>query len=168
MAPKNLKMTFDHAHRAIDLLRSLGRDRVLVGIPAETAFREPEPGEPPSPVNNAQLGFIHQFGSPAKNIPARPFLPEGVRDVQKPIAVALEDAARKTMAGKGASADQVLHKVGLIAQEGVKKRIKTGPFVSLHPQTLAARRRKGRKGTKPLIDTAQLLNSITYVVRDGP
>jgi len=165
MAPRNLKVIVDRVGRTQKLIESLGGERVLVGIPAETAFREPEPGEPSQP-NNAMLGFIHQFGSPARNIPARPFLPEGVRDAQDQIARVLESSARATLSGQQTDATQALHKVGLIAQEAVKKRIKSGPFVPLHPKTLAARRRKGRTGEKPLIDTAQLLNSVTYVVRD--
>jgi hypothetical protein len=38
-------------------------------------------------------------------------------------------------------------------------------FAPLAAATLAARRRKGRTGTKPLIDTGQLRRAITYVLR---
>ena len=131
----NLRMTLDRVKAATASIRSLGGSRVLVGIPSETALRKPEPGEPPN-VNNAMLGFIHQNGSPARNIPARPFLPEGVSDAQKEIADVLESAARATLAGRGSSTDTALHKVGLIAQAAVRKRITDGPFVPLAPKTL--------------------------------
>jgi hypothetical protein len=165
MAPRNLKLINDRVGKSLDLIRSLGRDRVLVGIPAENALRKPEPGEPRE-VNNAMLGFIHENGSPARNIPARPFLVPGVRDARAAIAGQLGSASRATLAGKSTDADRTLHAVGLIAQNAVRKRIVNGPFEPLKPKTLAARRRKGRTGTKPLIDTGQLKNSITYVVRD--
>jgi len=47
----------------------------------------------------------------------------------------------------------------------VKAKISSGPFKKLADATLAARRRRGRTGTKPLQDTDQLLNSVTYVMR---
>jgi hypothetical protein len=48
----------------------------------------------------------------------------------------------------------------LRAQAAVKNKVVTGPFEPNKPATIA------RKGSdRPLIDTAQLLNSITYVVR---
>lgn len=165
MAKNRLRMTVDRVRAATDTIRSLGAGRVLVGIPAANALRTPEPGEDPG-VNNALLGYVHQNGSPAKNIPARPFLPEGVRDVQEQIADTLEAAARKQLSGRGEAADVTLHKVGLIAQAGVRKRLVDGPFVPLAPKTLAARRRKGRTGTKPLNDTGQLRNAINYVVEE--
>lgn len=155
----------DRVNQATAKIRELGAGRVLVGIPAENALRKPEPGEP-AKVNNALLGYIHQNGSPAKNIPARPFLPEGVRNAQEEIADVLESDIRKTLSGRGGSSDQTLNKVGLIAQAAVRKKITDGPFVPLAPKTLAKRRKKGRTGTKPLIDTAQLRTSINYVVRD--
>lgn len=165
MAPKTLRMTLDRVKQATDTIRRLGAGRVLVGVPAEKAFRKPEPGEKSQP-NNAMLGFIHQNGSPAKNIPARPFLPEGVRSAQKEIADVLESDMRKTLRGNTQASDQTLHKVGLIAQAAVRKKITDGPFAPLKPQTLAKRRAKGRAGTRPLIDTAQLRNSINYVVEE--
>lgn len=163
MRPTNLKMTSDHLGSAMGRLRKLAAGRVLVGVPAEEAFREPDPDEKSQP-NNAMLGYIHENGSPAQNIPARPFLIPGVRDARERIASSLESSARKTLAGADGSAEQDLHKVGLIAQAAVRAKITDGPFVPLHPQTLAKRKKKGRTGTKPLIDTGQLRNSINYVV----
>lgn len=158
-------MTLDRVRAATDKIRELGAGRVLVGIPAEHALRKPEPGEDPG-VNNALLGYVHQNGSPAKNIPARPFLPEGVREGQERIADVLEGAARNTLAGRGAPADVTLHKVGLIAQAAVRAKITEGPFAPLAPKTLAKRRKKGRTGERPLIDTGQLRNAINYVVQE--
>jgi hypothetical protein len=158
-------MTMDRVGRTTALIRSLGKDRVLVGIPAENALRKPEPGEDPG-VNNAMLGFVHENGSPAKNIPARPFLIPGVQDAREEIGKRLESSARATLSGKTTDADRTLNAVGLIAVNAVRKRIVDGPFTPLKPKTLAARRRKGRTGTKPLIDTGQLKGAITYVVRD--
>lgn len=163
----NLKMTKDRLGDVLASMRGLAEGAVLVGIPAEDAFRKPEPGEPKD-VNNAMLGYVHELGSPAKNIPARPFLIPGVRNAQEKIADLFErDIKRQLGPGGGRDMDQTLHAVGLVAQSAVRAKITDGPFVPLKPQTLSKRRAKGRTGTSPLIDTGQLKNSINYVVKDG-
>ena len=59
------------------------------------------------------------------------------------------------------------HAAGLIAQNSVRRTLTTAAYRPLSERTLAERRARGRTGTKPLIDTGQYRNSITYVVRDG-
>ena len=116
-------------------------------------------------LNNAMLGFIHDRGSPAQGIPPRPFLAVGIKDKQKEISKRLAHAAQT---GLNTGSEIAVHKeliaVGLVAQSAVQNRIRTGPFEELSPRTLAARRRRGRTGTKPLIDTSQLLNAINFVI----
>lgn len=158
-------MTYDNVKAATARIRAIGRDRVLIGIPAESPFRKPE-GEGQEPTN-AQLGWIHEFGSPAANIPARPFLLPGVASVRQDIANRLERGIRATLRGNFMDVDKTLHAIGLTAQNAVRRKITEGPFIPLSPVTLAKRRAKGRKGTKPLIDTAQLRASVTYVIRAG-
>jgi phage gpG-like protein len=165
MRPKNLKMTYDGVRRAMDSINRLGASRVLVGVPAENGGRTPEPGSDEK-INNAALGYIHENGSPAANIPARPFLMPGIREAQEPIADLLESDIRKTLTARGATRnpDQTLHAVGILAQNAVRKRLTDGPHAPLHPVTIKKRQARGRKGTRPLIDTGQLRNAITYVV----
>lgn len=166
--PTNLKMTYDRVGKIQAALESLGKQRVLVGIPAENGGRTPEPGSDEK-INNAALGFIHENGSPAANIPARPFLMPGIRLAQEPIADLLESDIRSNLTTKGPRRNptQTLHAVGILAQNAVKKRLTDGPHAPLHPYTIQKRKERGRKGTKPLIDTGQLRNSITYVVEGG-
>jgi hypothetical protein len=61
--------------------------------------------------------------------------------------------------------DIAQNKAGLIAESSVRKKINEGPFEPLAPKTLQERKRRGRTGEKPLIDTGQLRNSVTYVIR---
>lgn len=159
-------MTLDRVRAATDLIRSIGRGRVLVGIPAEDAARKPEEGEPPSPMNNATIGYIMENGSPAANIPERPFLIPGMQEAREDVADQLEGGARAILEGRETDANKILHRVGLVAQNAVRRKIDEGPFAPLSPVTLSKRRKRGRTGTKPLIDTGQLRNAITYVVRD--
>jgi phage gpG-like protein len=168
MAPKNVKMTYDAVPRIQAAMRALGRSRVLVGIPAENGGRTPEPGSGEI-INNAALGYIHENGSPAANIPARPFLVPGIVEAQEQIADTLESSVRKMVSAEGSreSMAKALHSVGLVAVSAVRRKLTDGPFAPLAPRTLAKRKARGVKRTKPLIDTGQMRNSITYVVEGG-
>ena len=154
-----VQVTRDIAEKVLANIRAVPQKKLLVGIPAEENARSGE-------IGNASLGFIHEYGSPARNIPPRPFLVPGVQDAEpqavamlaKPTGDALEKGVDVLVRG--------LERAGLVCQAAVKKRIVSQEgFAPLSPRTIAARQRKGYKGTKALIRTGQLLNSITYVVR---
>lgn len=160
-----VRVTKDRADAVMALVDGLDQERVLVGIPSDKAWRKPEEGEEASPVNNAVIGYIQEFGSPARNIPARPFLVPGVRMALERIGKLYESAARALLSGRLATIMDAHHRAGMIAQASVRRKITDGPFQPLSPVTLAKRRARGVKRTKPLIDTGQLRNSINYVVR---
>lgn len=145
-------------------LEALLKREVLVGIPSANAARDPEPGEKTA-ATNVLLGYVHEYGSPAKNIPPRPFLHPGISDAREEIQKHMKSAGQFALQGKTEKVDQELDKVGLAAREGVVLKITNGQFQELKPATLAARRRKGRTRTKPLIDTGQMRQAITYIVR---
>jgi hypothetical protein len=147
---------------------AMSRDRVAVGIPADSPPRS-EPGAPP----NAVVGYVMENGAPELNIPARPFLAPGIRDAQSAVVEtlrqagvqALKDVAslRGTAQGGGA-VEQGLHRAGVIAKEAVKARVEGGGFAPLAERTLAARRARGVSSAKPLLDTEQMYDAIDYRV----
>lgn len=141
----------------------LAGQEVLAGVPRDEAVRS-DPDEP-SEMNNASLAYIHENGAPASNIPARPFMRPGVEDVKDKIANEFKLAARSAVLGNEGEVDKRMNRVGIIAQSSMRTRINEGPPPPLKPGTIAARKRRGRTGTKPLIDTGQLRNSINYVIR---
>lgn len=141
-------------------MAALVNAEVLVGVPAQTTEREK--GEP---INNATLAYIHENGAPEANIPARPFLVPGVRAAEDKTSDQLKKAAQAALDGKDADVDKRLTAAGLIAESSVKNTINAGVAPGLADSTLAARRRRGRTGTVPLIDTGELRNSITHVVK---
>lgn len=147
----------------------LTKQEVLAGVPKGDPSREDLAEEEKSAMNNATLAYIHDKGSPAANIPARPFMEPGIKDAKDRIVEQLGIAAKRVLtvkSGKTASdIDKDLHKVGLTTQSAIRNRINAGPPPPLAESTLKARRKRGRKGTKPLIDTGQLRNSINYVIR---
>jgi phage gpG-like protein len=156
----SVKMTKDRLPQLIAQIGALTKRETLVGIPSATATRKDN-----EPINNAQIGFIQEFGSPANNIPARPFLIPGVTSVKERIAEELERGARSALTGTPVL-DEAFHRVGLVAQNAVRAKINNGPFAPLAESTITQRLARGRTGTKPLIDTGQLRNSITYAVRN--
>lgn len=136
--------------------------RVMVGIPSSTAGRKE------GPITNAALGYIHENGAPEVNIPARPFLIPGVKNAEVQNIEDFRKVGKLALEGKPAAAEKGFHAAGLHASNAVRAKITEGPFAPLKPATLAARRSRGRTGTKPLIDTGQLRAAITYVLRKAP
>ena len=68
--------------------------------------------------------------------------------------------------------DKALHAAGTTAVSAVKNRIVAGLQPPLSPVTIARRRARtpsrqarSQSDTTPLVDTAQMLNSISYVIK---
>ena len=160
----SFKVTKDDVGAVLKAIRGLERNQVLVGIPSSAAGRRPDPADP-QPINNAVIGYVMENGSPARNIPARPHLTAGIADAKDEIAARYKAGARAVLDGRVKDPDKVHTAVGLIAEKSVKAKITAGEFAPLAPATIAARRRRGRKSEKPLIDTGQYRNAITHVVR---
>ncbi|KAA2237675.1 hypothetical protein [Salinarimonas soli] len=158
-------MVRDRSAEIMRLVSRLSRSRVLVGIPSDAPERRAEAGEPKPDITNAVIGYVQEFGDPARNIPERPFLVPGVASVEDRIVAEYRAAAKKTIQGDTEALGQAEHRVGLIAQNAVRAKITEGPFAPLAPQTLARRRARGRTGERPLIDTGQLRMAVTYVIR---
>jgi len=146
-------------------INRLANTRVLIGIPS-TARRSD------SSIDNATLGYIHEHGSPARNIPARPFLRPGVTTSRPEWERYLQQAAQAAVNGNDSVMDKALNAAGQTAVSAVKLTITSKIPPPLKPATVRGRRRyRGHPataadiaGATPLVDTGQLLNSITYVV----
>ena len=172
-----LKITQDNIGNIGAALRDLASARVLVGIPQDAPYRSGKDGNlvRTGNIDNARLGYIHEFGSPVRRIPARPFLFPGVRGSQDQWMPHLEAAAVAALEGKPGQMNKSLYRAGIVAMSAVKKHIRAGIPPPLALATVMARRRRSpgskyrRKATTPaqvipLIDTAQMINSITFVV----
>lgn len=161
-------MTKDKLSVVMRGLGELPRREVLVGIPELRTQRSTL--EEAQPLTNAAIGYIHENGAPEMNIPARPFLLPGIRNARAEIAKYMRQAAEALMArgqeGAMDKAERAMHAAGLVAVNAVQSKITEGPFAPLAPATIAARLRRGRTGTRPLIDTGQLRRAITYVIRN--
>ena len=139
---------------------------VLVGVPegAKAKQRIKKAGSPDRTVESgtalAMVAAVHEFGSPEQGIPERSFLRSGIRE-GVPKFNRLNEANLRAVVLGSKTVDQSLDMLGVVASGEVKRKIRQGPFQPLKQATI------DRKGSsKPLIDTAQLVQSITYV-RDG-
>lgn len=146
-------------------LQELDKSQVMVGIPSETAGRDD------GPINSAAIGYILETGAPERNLPARPFLVPTIWRIRADLGKRARTTLVRVTSGKpGAKrvVEQGLGGIGLIAANEVKRVINAGDFAPLAPSTIYARKHRKsapRSSEKPLVDTGQLRNSITYVIR---
>lgn len=102
-------------------LGTLASLEVLVGIPEDKGARKADPADTDGePMTNAQLGYIHETGSPKRNIPARPVLKTGIRKAKRPIVDQLRAAALAALDGSEGGVRAAYNKAGLIAQNSVR------------------------------------------------
>lgn len=165
-------------------VNKLATRATFVGVPSEKTERKADDeDEDKKPMTNAALAFIHDNGSAAAHIPARPFMRPGIKQAQGKIVSALKMGAIGVL--KGQDPERALNIAGMAAQASIRGVINEGIAPPLADSTLRGRIRnktsvKGAKkeladraagaapgveNAKPLIATAQLRNSINYVIR---
>ena len=174
-----VKKVIDNLPRLIPRVESLTKKNLLVGVPQDETQRKE--GE----MTNATLAYIHDNGSPAANIPARPFMQPGIKSVKPKLKLIYKKIALGILHGEEEALDKGYERAGLIAQAAIRAAINEGIPPPLKDSTLRNRIRKGTaiKGAKleleargdgssagmefakPLVATAQMRNSINYVIR---
>jgi hypothetical protein len=143
-------------------LRKAKQSYSKVGFPSEGKVRKgTQKGSSHEPketmIELAQLAAIHEFGAPSQNIPSRPF----VRPTYDESLNKLEKMAYKELIDITIGRSNVKRSLGRMGEflaGEMKSKIKEGDFVPLKPLTIAR-----KNSSKPLIDIAQMLQSITHV-----
>jgi len=106
-----------------------------------------------------EVAIIHEYGAPDAGIPQRSFIGGGISHGSSEIGKIQEKVAKAAFSGK-ITFDVGLEAIGLKAQTEIKNYITQGNNLEpLSPKTIEA---KG--SSRPLVDTGQLVNSITYEV----
>jgi|SRR5215471_3641804 len=177
----------DQLERTVEML---SRVEILVGIPSDAdqphfveggaraggnRTERRQQTEPGGIQSNATLGYIHEHGAPSANIPARPWLGPGVEESRQQWVDYMRQAASAAMSLTNDSQglmERGLHAAGMTAVSSTKRRIVDGLQPELSQVTIDRRRartpsRQARSAddTTPLVDTAQMLNSISYVIK---
>lgn len=163
-------------------LDELCRLKVCVGFQSQDSKnkRKKEPGEPITDreVTNLDVAMWNEFGTPKKKpglyIPSRPFMRNSI-DKNKPVIQKNAAALIKNL-GEGITAKMVLTVLGTQQASFMAQEIDTGDFKPNAEITISGGwmrnkksgklfRVKGKKSTKPLVDSHQMQQSIHFVVR---
>lgn len=137
-------------YEKITKLRELN---VFVGITSKDSSRND------SGINNATLAAIHEFGSPANKIPQRSFLRKPLSNNKANLANLAKNLISQVFTEQ-ITIDTALSFIGEEAKNISKEAITNEISPALNSKTI-----KRKKSSKPLIDTGQLLNAITYEIR---
>ena len=105
-----------------------------------------------------QIGMIHEFGVPEKNIPRRSFIRVPIENNIKEITKLIENN-HKLVSENAMSAKVALDRIGIKAQNTIKESFRNNDWKANSRATV---KRKG--SSRPLIDKGQLIGSISYIV----
>lgn len=133
--------------------RLIGERVVKVGFPQGRTEADGTPV--------ALIAATHEFGSPERGIPERSFLRSGMRENQEKYVRLNKVNLVRILRGQLTS-EQALGQLGEMAKGDVQQKIRSGDFAPLKPSTV------DRKGSsKPLIDTGQMVQSVSYELGEG-
>ena len=148
------------------LLKALKRSPPVarIGVLGSHATRTPAEGENPKQMlNNAEIGAIHEYGSPVEGLPQRSFL-------RVPITTHLGKAMEASEALSPAVLAEVVksgtilpwtEKVAIMATDIVGEAFATGGFGEWKQSNMDR-----KKVHMTLIESQQLRNSISYEVKE--
>lgn len=150
-------------------LKGLNNRGVRVGLPAGKPYREQDEktgklkrlAKKAKRIYIAMIGAVHEFGAPERGIPARPWLRTGVKSGQADY-IRLNRRNLLRIIDGSMSVDTAFRQLGAMAVGKVQMYIRaSNHFKPLKQKTIDA---KG--SSKPLIDTGQLIQSVTFETTD--
>jgi hypothetical protein len=127
---------------------------VKVGVLSSGPEREEGDG-----VSMVELAAIHEFGAPRAGIPERSFIRRAMRENEGALARVMTRVARQII-NDDLSIAEALEVLGHWGVSAIKATIKSGVTPELAPATIAR-----KKSSKPLVDTGQLINAITFAIK---
>jgi len=112
-------------------------------------------------LTNVEIGTIHEYGAPSVGIDERSFIRATLDELSAKYVQQARDFGRSVIDGKR-TREQALGLFGARVCADIVARIDDGRVKPDISEATKARRRK--KSSKPLLDTGQLKQAITYVV----
>lgn len=189
-----VRQVADNADALRRAIAALTEQDVYIGVPADDSERgdlkrkdHGSNGRAGGGPTNAEIAYWQENGIPSRNVPARPALLPGIRDIQGEAAELLKDAAQKALEGNENAVNAALNKIGQLGQNAVRARFVNNNWKPLADSTLdyhplvksesgetlrdkkgnplrkKSRREKGR--VNPRMDTGQNRKAYTYVIR---
>ena len=145
-------------------LRKIQRNvRAFAGLELAIGIQGPEAGaieHDADDLTNVELGAIHEFGAPGAGIPERSFIRSTFDAKIKQWIGQLEKVGKTIYSTGTGDPKRALGILGEKAVSDMRNTINRGIDPPLKPATVA---RKG--SSKPLIDSGQLKNAITWKIR---
>lgn len=138
--------------RIVENVRSMGLNKLEVGLPSGGSHSG-------TSLSMHELGMVHEYGSPTRNIPARPFIQPSIKDNTDKYKKLMRKQAGLLLF-RQTSLNNALSLVGEVAKADIQKYMLSASFTPLSAATIE---KKG--SSKPLIDTGQMRNAITYEVK---
>jgi hypothetical protein len=159
MKPTIVSSSKDNTQKLKAALAKLQKAQVYVGVPEEKGSRSK------AAINNAQLVYIHTHGSPLRHIPPRPIIEPAIKAPgnKELITGELGKAAQAVLGAQPSEAHSHLERAGMLGRNAAIRWF-NDPRNNWAPNAPATVARKG--SDHPLIDTAQMRRSITYVVEE--
>lgn len=145
----------DHGYKAlVKRIKSAAEEQVVtVGIHSAEGGAPAESGDG---ISVLEVATIQEFG--LGNVPARSFVRAWADEQKGENEAILKKLAESVVKGQNTT-HSALDKAGLVFVASMRQRVRGGIPPALHPTTIA------RKGSStPLIDTGQLVGSITHKV----
>lgn len=153
MATRSKTRVKSRADKAIGILEKINKSiaadpkKVQVGLPKGS-------NNYPDGTSVIMVGAVHEFGSPANNVPQRSYLRSTMQNNRRKYKALFKKMAKNALTGKEKTKNG-LSKLGLIVTTDVKDKI-----TDLSEPPL-----RSRSGN-PLVDTGHLRQAITYEITD--
>lgn len=145
---------------AAELQKAAKKPYVKVGFIGDSGGAEHKD----SVLTVAGVAAIHEYGAPERNIPERSFI-RGTIEAHSSEVQGFIDHQNKSVLLQKIDVKEALGRLGLFITALIKNRIvKEHVPPPLKESTIKAKTRAGKTGEVPLVDTAQMLNSIRHQV----
>ena len=139
-----------------DIQKSLKNTVIKVGVPKSKGAKIHDESD----ISIATVAMVNEFGSPARGIPERSFVRSTVQAEEKNIKKLFQQETKKVIAVTQTTKN-MMGLVGEYTSGQIKKTI-----VALKTPANADSTVASKGSSNPLVDTGQLLQSITYEVVD--
>lgn len=141
---------------------SHGDHYTKVGFPSEKEPATVKDGHSATMADMVQIASIHEFGAPKAHIPERSFV-RSTHDNKITEINEMIDKEEKSIFDGTSTVKKSLARVGEFVASEMKKTIEKRIPPALSPLTIKSKTVNGKRGDVPLIDTAQMIQSITHV-----
>lgn len=141
--------------RFYEEIKKLSRLECHVGF--QKSKKQSENKEDEKEVDICDIAAWNELGT--VNIPSRPFIRNSVDKHQQEITAMCKAQIQRL--AEGATAQDILTKIGVYQVGLIKKEIIDGDFLPNKDSTI-----KRKKSDTPLIDTGRLRNSVSYVITE--